>query len=205
MTHVIEMSRCSSLLALSTLGWLGLWGLGGLCWLRSFLLGLSLGCWLSRFGLVSRWAWGGLLWYGFGVGFLVGSLLLLKEFGEQLLVGDVGVPGGLPSVFLGSLVECLSSKPLVSDESLDLWCLIESSLCLVVFGISGLGDSSSHNAFPWVILLSEGEGSSDFVGSLWSESSWSLSVGETGDLSWTLLEDPEEEGGKIWSADASSD
>jgi len=101
-------------------------------------------------------------------------------------------------------VECLSSEPLVGDESLNLGGLIESSLGTTFF-LGWLLDFPSDNALPWVILLSECEGLPELVGSLWSKSSWSVGISESGNLTWALLEDLEEEGGEVWAADASSD
>jgi hypothetical protein len=53
-------------------------------------------------------------------------------------------------------------------------------------------------------LLSKSEGSSDVVGSLWTESSWSLSIGESSDFTWSLNENLECNNSKVWAADASS-
>jgi hypothetical protein len=128
---------------------------------------------------------------------LLGSLLLLEVLGEELLVGNVSFLGGLPVVLLGSLVDGLSSDSLLGDESLDLWALVE--------GLVSLDDSSSDNVLGNVVLLSESEGSSNVVGSLWSKSSWSLSISKASNLTWSLNENLEGNDGKIWSTDASSD
>lgn len=105
--------------------------------------------------------------------------------------------GGLPVVLLGSLVDGLSSDSLLGDESLDLWALVE--------GLVSLDNSSSDNVLGNVVLLSESEGSSNVVGSLWSKSSWSLSISKASNLTWSLNENLEGNDGKIWSTDASSD
>ena len=107
-----------------------------------------------------------------------------------------------PSVLLDSLVNRLSSKSLLGDESLDLWSLVED---LVLLAFNLLGDGSSDDVLGNIILsLSEDESLSDVLGSLWSESSWSVGVSESSDLSLTLDEDLEGDDGKIRSADASS-
>jgi len=85
---------------------------------------------------------------------------------------------------------------------LDLWGLVEH---LIVFALNLHGDGSSDNVLGDIILsLSEDESLSDVLGSLWSESSWSIGVGESSNLSLTLDEDLKGNDGKIWSADASS-
>ena len=107
-----------------------------------------------------------------------------------------------PSVSLLLLVDSLSSDSLLSDKSLDLWSFIED---LVIFALNLLGDGSSDNVLGDIVLsLSEDESLSDVLGSLWSESSWSVGVSESSDLSLTLYEDLEGDDGKIRSADASS-
>ena len=53
-------------------------------------------------------------------------------------------------------------------------------------------------------MLSESKGLSDVVGSLWSESSWSVLVGESGDIRFSLDENLKCDDGKVWTGDASS-
>lgn len=171
-----------------------------LSWAYSLLL-------LSLLGSLN---WGGLGSSGWGssLGSLLGihssvdlsfslSLLLLQELGEELLVGNVSLLAGLPVILLLLLVLNLSSDSLLSDESLDLWGFVESLITRL--------DFSSNNILGDIVLLSKSEGSSDGVGSLWSKSSWSLGVGETWELSLTLLDDLEGNNGEIWAADATSD
>lgn len=61
---------------------------------------------------------------------------------------------------------------MVSDESLDLWSL---DLSLLAF----LFDFSSDDVESDIIFLLQVEELSDVVSSLWSKSSWELSVSET--------------------------
>lgn len=107
-----------------------------------------------------------------------------------------------PSVSLLLLVDSLSSDSLLSDKSLDLWSFVED---LIFFALNLLGDLSSDNVLGDIILsLSENESLSDVLGSLWSESSWSVGISESSNFSLTLDEDLEGNDGKIWSADATS-
>ena len=158
------------------LGW-GSWGLG---WSSSLDWSLSWGSWLG----------------GGGLG-LLGSLLLLEVLGEELLVSDMSLLTSLPSVLLDLLVDSLSSNSLLGDESLNLWGLVESLVSVDEFSL----DNVLSNIID---LLSEGERLDDVVGSLWSESSWSLNVGESFDLGVSLDENLKGNDGKIWSANASS-
>lgn len=128
------------------------------------------------------------------------GLLLLQELGEELLVGDVSLLGCLPVGLLGGLVLNLSSDSLLGDESLDLWGLVEGLVRSLL-----LGELSSNNVLGDIVLLSKGEGSSDGVSSLWSESSLSWGISDTWNFFLSLLENLECDDSKIWSADASSD
>ena len=127
----------------------------------------------------------------------VGSLLFLEIFREELLVSHRCFSRGLPGVDLTRLVESLTSVSLLSNKSLDLGGFVESLVTL--------GDFSANNILGNVILLSEGEGLSNLANSLGTESSGSLGVGESSDISITLLEDLEGNNTKIGSADAASD
>jgi hypothetical protein len=179
----------------SGLGWGGtlLWGSGGLGW-----SGLSWGS-LSWGGL----GWGSLSWGSSGLGdSLIGGLLLLEVLGEELLISDMSLLRLEPSVLLGSLHDGLSSDSLLSDESLDLWGLVED---LIVLTLNLDGDGSSDNVLGDIILsLSEDESFSDVLSSLWSESSWSVGIGKSSNFTFTLDKDFEGNDGKIWSTDASS-
>jgi len=176
---------------------LGLWGLG---WGWGSLLGWS-GLGWGGFG------WGGLGWGGLGwsglhwlwcwVSLLGGSLLLLEVLREELLISDMSLLGFHGVLLLGLLHDDLSSDFLLGNKSLDLWGLEES--------LVSSGKSSSDNVLSHIILsLSEDESLSDVTGSLWSESSWSLDIGESGDLLLSLNQDLEGDDSEVWSADASS-
>jgi hypothetical protein len=66
-------------------------------------------------------------------------------------------------------------------------------------------DFSSDNVLSNIILtLSEGESLNDVGNSLWSKSSWSLSIGEASDVLLSLNENLEGDDSKIWATDATS-
>jgi len=94
------------------------------------------------------------------------------------------------------LHESFSSVSLLSNKSLNLWALVESLITLLKL--------SSDNVLGNSIGLSEGESSSDSIGSLWSKSSWSLLIGEASNVLLSLNENLKSDNSKIWSADASS-
>lgn len=103
------------------------------------------------------------------------------------------VPVGL----LVSLVDNLSSKSLLGNESLNIWGFI--------VGLVTSNDWSSDNTLSNIILtLSEGESLNDVGNSLWSESSWSLGVGEASDVLLSLNENFEGDDSEVWAADATS-
>jgi len=137
---------------------------------------------------------GSLLLLGF---LLVSSFLLLEVLREKLLVGHRGLSGGFPGGHLALLVESLASVSLLGDESLNLGGFVESLVTAF--------DLPTDNVFGNIVLLSKGEGLSNLANSLGTESSGSLSVGETSDVGFTLLENLEGDDTEIGSADAASD
>lgn len=142
---------------------------------------------------------GGLLLGDNGLGsvlLLVGSLLLLEVLGEELLVSDVSLLGGLPGVNLALLEESLSSDSLLGDESLDLGGLVESLVTLL--------DLSADDELGNIVDLSQSIGLSDLTGSLGAESSRLIRVSETSNFAGTLLEDLKGDDAKIGTADAAS-
>jgi hypothetical protein len=109
----------------------------------------------------------------------------------------MSILGFVPSVLEVSLEDGLSSDLLLGDESLDLWGFVESLVSLL--------DFSSDDVLGKVILsLSENESLSDVLGSLWSESSWSIGIGKSSDFTFSLNENLKGNNSKIWSTDASS-
>ena len=121
----------------------------------------------------------------------------------------MGVFGKSPSVLLQLLLKSLSSEPLLGDESLDLTSLggllLDLPLFVTLLLLDRSLDLSPDNVLSHIVLLSESESSSDAADSLWSESSWSLRVGESSTLSLALLKNFEEKNSKIWSANETSD
>jgi len=132
-----------------------------------------------------------------GVILLVGGLLLLEVLGEELFVSHRGLSGSFPSGHLARLVESLSSESLLGNKSLDLGGFVESLVTKL--------DLSADNILSNIILLSEGEGLSNFANSLGTKSSRSLRVGESGNISVTLLKNLKGNDTEIGSADAASD
>ena len=109
----------------------------------------------------------------------------------------MGFFASLPSVFLDLLVDGLSSDSFLGNESLDLGGFVE--------GLVSKFDFSSHDVLSdIVLLLSEGEGADDVVGSLGSKSSRSGAVGEAGNFSFSFDENFEGDNSEVGSADASS-
>jgi len=208
--YEVSISSLLSLLLVSGLGWgwSSLWGglgWGGLSW-SSFSWGSLSWSSLGWGGLGSLSWGGGLGWGSWGLGWswgwlwgslLGGSLLLLEVLGEELLVGDSGLLGFDPLLLLDSLVDNLSSDSLLGDESLDAWRFVEGLITSL--------DLSSNDVLSDIILsLSQDEGLSDVVGSLWSESSWSLNIGKSSNVLISLDENLKGNNGEIWATDASS-
>jgi len=129
---------------------------------------------------------------------LVLSGLLLSVFFEDLVVVRDGLLGSLPSSLLVGLVDSLSSKSGISDQSLDLGSLISD-------GLAFLFDLSSDDESSDIIILGQSEELSDSGGSLGSESLGELGVSETSNGLFTDLGDGEGDDGKISTDDASSD
>ena len=134
---------------------------------------------------------------GGSVFFLVGSLLFLEIFREELLVSHRCFSRGLPGVDLSRLVESLTSVSLLSNKSLDLGGFVESLITKFNF--------STDNVFGNIILLSESESLSNLANSLGTKSSGSLGIGKSGNVSITLLENLECNDTEIRSTDAASD
>lgn len=103
----------------------------------------------------------------------------------------------VPVSLLVSLVDNLSSKSLLGNESLNVWGFVVSLVSSF--------DFSSDNILSNIILtLSEGESLNNVGNSLWSESSWSLRIGEASDVLLSLNENFEGDDSKIWATDATS-
>lgn len=121
----------------------------------------------------------------------------MQALGQKLGVLGSSVSLGLGVLNLVSLHSSLSLESLWGNESLDLWSL--------GVGLVSLGDLSSDNKVSNVVLLGQTEELSDVVGSLWSESLWSLDVGESLDVGVTLLGDDQVKGSNVVTDDATTD
>jgi len=177
----------------------------GLCLslsLGGFFLSFNFSCWLSWF----NWFW--CSDWGLSLGGFESCLLLLKELREEFLISNMSILGGSPSVLLHLLIKSLSSESSLGDKSLDLRSSVEDSVFLGFFTILLFGDlllNLSHDdVLSNIILLSKSERLSNVANSLWSESSWSLRISESWNLTLTFNQNFEEDSSKIWSTNATS-
>jgi len=116
------------------------------------------------------------------------------------------------SVVVGSVLLCFRSSALECDsvtlvlhalwgnETLDLWCLGVWLLALTLWL-----DFSADNELANIILLVETEETADLGGTLWSETLWLNNIGQSWDITFTLLDDSKSEDGKILCDNASTD
>jgi len=166
----------------STLGWDG-------------TLDWSLGVFSTGLG------WGSFSFGGFGFFLLACSVgdSLLSQVLEEFDIFAGSLLGSLPSFFLFSSVQLLSSESDVGDQSLDLGGLIVD--LAVLFNLSGVKENESS----WIVGLLEIEQFTNSGGSLGTSSSWFLIIGQTFDFSFTLLDNCKSQNGEIVSDDAASD
>jgi len=155
----------NSFLTLSNFLWLNFWlSLFGCLLLSSCLL--SFGELNSISNLLLGSSSGGLYLSTFYFAFLwllvmmVKSFSFLDELGKNLIVFSLVFFSLSESLLLQVLFDLLSSDSLFSDQSLDLWWLVE--------GLVTLFDFSSDDVLSYIILLSESKYLSDIVGSLGS-------------------------------------
>ena len=133
-----------------------------------------------------------------GVGSLVSSLLLLSVLGEELLVGFAGLLGGGPASLGLTLDDVLAAETGLGDHALNLGGLVESL-------ISTLDLTLDNVVADIVLLLVESEGLDDVSTTLGTEAVGAGDVGHTVDLLLALLDDAEEDGGKIGAGNAATD
>lgn len=125
------------------------------------------------------------------------SLTFVQTLSQQLSVLSSSVSLLLGVVDLLGLQSSLSLQSLRSDQSLDLWSLS--------VGLTVLLDSSSDNVVSDVVLLGQTEELSDVVSSLRTQSLWGGDIGQTLDVSVTLLDNSQSNDGQVLRDDASSD
>jgi hypothetical protein len=125
------------------------------------------------------------------------SLTLVQTLSQQLGVLSSSISLGLSVLNLQGLQVSLSLQNLWSDQSLDLW-----SLGVLLLTLDNL---SSDDVLSNVILLGQTEELSDVVSSLWTQSLWNLDIGQTLELTVTLLDDNKGQDGKIWTNNGTSD
>lgn len=124
------------------------------------------------------------------------SLLLFDHLRKELVILRSLFLLELECLFLSLFKESLPSQSLFGDESLDLRRLVK--------GLVLLFDLSSHDILPDIVLLSQSKDLSDVVGSLGSESSWLVTIGDSLDLLLSLLHDSEGNDCEVGPTDAAS-
>jgi hypothetical protein len=117
---------------------------------------------------------------------LLALLGLLDALGKKLLVAGLGLLGSLSTSALESLLSSLALKSDRGDKTLDLGSL-GVGLLLGVLGLNLTTDNELAN----IIRLVQVEELADVVGTLGSETLGDSSVGKTGDVLLTLLDDNE--------------
>lgn len=125
---------------------------------------------------------------------LVGILYMEFADGESLR----GLASRLSTAALESDSVTLVLETLGSDQTLDL-----GGLGVVLLAL--LGDGAADDELADVVLLVETEEAADLGGTLGSESLGDNGVGETGDLTLTLLDDAEGKDGKVETGDGTTD
>ena len=131
--------------------------------------------------------------FSFSFSASLGSLSLSNVLVNQLAVSSSGFNGLLPSSHLIVLVDSLSSKSNVSDESLNLGgflSLWSSWVLLALESSSGdvFLDQGSGDGLILFLSLNSVE-LSDVVSSLGTQSSWDGGVGDARDLLFTFFDD----------------
>lgn len=124
------------------------------------------------------------------------SFTLVQTLGQQLSVLSSSISLLLSVVDLLSLQSSLSLQSLRGDQSLDLWSLR--------VGLTVLLDSSSDNVVSNVVLLGQTEELSDVVSSLRAQSLWGGDIGQTLNLSITLLDNSQSNDRQVLRDDTSS-
>ena len=96
-------------------------------------------------------------------------------------------------------MDSLSADSNISDESLDFWCFLSG---LSVSGSPFSSDDTFLGEFNFIFLQSKQF--SDFVGSLWSQMSWDVGVGESWNIVFSFLGDGEGQNSDVISDNTSS-
>lgn len=103
----------------------------------------------------------------------------------------------LPFSDLALLVLGLAAESFVSDETLNAGSLVEGLITFL--------DLTANDVFSDIILLAESKSLSNLANSLRAESAGLLVIGQTGDLTGTLLEHLKGKDAEIRASDAASD
>lgn len=121
----------------------------------------------------------------------------MQTLSQQLSVFSSSVSLLLGAVDLLGLQSSLSLQGLRSNQSLDSWSLR--------VGLAVLLNGSSDNVVSDVVLLRQTEELSDVVGSLWTQSLWGGDVGQTLNVSLTLLDNSQSNDRQVLVDDTASD
>ena len=127
-----------------------------------------------------------------------GSLLLLDELGEDLLVLLVGSLGVSPAGLGVLLNDVLAAKASLRDHALDLGALVD--------GLVTSLDLTLDNVTRDIILLSvKSEGLDDVTTALGTETVGAVNIGDTVDVLLTLLDNTEEDSSQVRADNAATD
>lgn len=124
-------------------------------------------------------------------------LTFVQTLSQQLGVFGSSVSLSLSVVDLLGLQSSLSLQGLRSHQSLDLWSL--------GVGLAVLLDGSSDDVVSDIVLLRQTKELSDVVGSLWTQSLWGGHVGQTFNVSLTLLDNGQSNNRQVLVDNAASD
>jgi hypothetical protein len=117
---------------------------------------------------------------------------------QELGVVVSSLAGSLSATALEGNPVTLALETLGSNQTLDLG-------GLGVFGLALLGDGTADDELADVILLVETEEAADLGGTLGAESLGDDGVGETGELTLTLLDDAQGKDGEVETGDGTTD
>lgn len=126
------------------------------------------------------------------------GLLLVDTVGKELSVVVSSLASSLRAAALDGDPVTLALETLGGNQTLDLG-------GLGVLGLALLGDGTADDELADVVLLVETEETADLGGTLGAESLGDDSVGETGQLTLTLLDDAQGQDGEIETGDGTTD
>jgi len=129
---------------------------------------------------------------------LSSGLLLLGVLRNELLVSLGSLLGGSPAALGLGLDGVLAAETGLGDHALDLGGLVESL-------VATLNLAFDNVVADIVLLLVKSESLDNVSATLGTEAVGAGDVGDTVDLLFALLDDAEEDGGKVGAGDAATD